>query len=256
MYHGEKLIFSRDATGRATKVVAAGITFERRKIDGENGETFRVTPLKPVAELREAALAARPPQDDRERRSDLVDLATVDPGLRFDIRYATENNFLSTPFYTLPKAYMQRPAAESLGLAHRQLAKTGYGLLIHDAYRPWAVTKMFWDATPPHLRGFVANPMRGSRHNRGCAVDLTMYELATGQPVEMVGGYDEFSDRAYPTYPGGTSRQRWHRDHLRRAMEDHGFVAIDTEWWHFDHQDWSKYPILNKRFEELASGQP
>lgn len=256
MYHGEKLVFTRDGSGRATKVVVAGITFDRRKIDGENGETFRVVPQRPVADLRAAALAATPPKEDRERKPDLVDLATVDPGIRFDIRYATDNNFLSTPFYTLPKAYMQRPAAEALGLVHRELTKTGYGLLIHDAYRPWAVTKMFWDATPEKSRGFVADPAKGSKHNRGCAVDLSLYDVATGKPVEMTGGYDEFSDRSYPAYPGGTSRQRWHRDHLRRAMAAQGFAVIDTEWWHFDFKDWPKYPILNKRFEDLAGGKP
>ena len=256
MYHGEKLVFTRDATGRATKVVAAGITFDRRKVDGESGQTFRVTATKPVAELRATALAATPPKEDRERKPELVDLATVDPGIRFDIRYATDNNFLSTPFYTKPKAFLQRPAAEALGLVHRELAKSGYGLLIHDAYRPWAVTKMFWDGTPDKFHGFVADPSKGSKHNRGCAVDLSLYELATGKPVEMTGGYDEFSDRSYPAYPGGTSRQRWHRDHLRRAMNAQGFASIDTEWWHFDYQDWPKYPILNVPFEKLAAETP
>ncbi|HJZ53553.1 MAG TPA: serine hydrolase [Gemmataceae bacterium] len=246
MYHGEKLVFTRDATGRATKVEAAKVVFERRKIDGENGETFRIKPVRPLDELRKEALAATPPEEKGEfLKPDLVDLAAIDPTIKYDIRYATENNFASTKFYTSARAFMQRPAAEALGRAHKKLAALGYGLLIHDAYRPWHVTKMFWDATPEKFHNFVADPSKGSRHNRGCAVDLTLYELKTGKVVEMVSGFDEFSDRAFPDYMGGTGRQRWHRDLLRRAMEDEGFAVYEEEWWHFDYKDWRKYPIGN-----------
>lgn len=252
MYHGEKLIFTRDKSGRATKVEAAKVVFERRKIDGEGGETFRVKPVRPLAELRKVALAATPPPEKGEfNKVDLVDLAAVDPGFKFDIRYATDNNFLSTPFYVSAMAFMQRPAAAALARVQKALVPQGYGLLIYDAYRPWHVTRMFWDATPERLRNFVADPSKGSRHNRGCAVDLGLYDLKTGRVIEVVSGYDEMTDRAFPDYPGGTSRQRWHRDLLRRAMEAEGFTVYEEEWWHFDYKDWRKYPILNKTFEEL-----
>jgi serine beta-lactamase-like protein LACTB len=252
LYHGEKLVFTRDGTGRATKVEAAKVVFARRKVDGENGETFRIKPQRPLDELRKEALAATPPKEAGPfREPELVDLASVDPTIKFDLRYATDNNFLSTPFYTSARAFLQKPAAEALGRAHKKLAESGYGLLIFDAYRPWHVTKMFWDATPEKFHGFVADPSQGSRHNRGCAVDLGLYDLKSGKPVEAVSGFDEFSDRAYPDYLGGTSRQRYHRDLLRRAMEAEGFAVYEAEWWHFDYRDWRKYPILNKRFEEL-----
>jgi serine beta-lactamase-like protein LACTB len=251
MYHGEKLIFTRDAAGRATKVEAAHVVFERRKIDGENGETFKIKPVRSLDQLRKEALAAKPPEEKGEfLKPDLIDLETI-PGVKFDIRYATENNFLGTKFYTSAKAFMQRPAAEALARVHKTLAAQGYGLLVYDAYRPWYVTKMFWDATPEHLHGFVADPSKGSRHNRGCAVDLTLYDLKTGEPVAMVSGYDEMTDRAFPDYLGGTGRQRWHRELLRRAMGEEGFTVYEEEWWHFDYKDWRKYPILNKTFEEL-----
>ncbi|MCS6866191.1 MAG: serine hydrolase [Gemmataceae bacterium] len=251
MYHGEKLVFTRDANGRATQVTVASVVMQRRKIAGDDGQTFRVQPRKPIAEVRQAALAAQPPSEKGEFRApELVDLATFE-GLKFDIRYATDNNFLGTPFYTRAKAYLQKPAAEALARVHKQLAAYGYGLLVYDAYRPWYVTKMFWDATPEKFHNFVANPAQGSRHNRGCAVDVSLYDLQTGQPVEMVSGYDEFSDRAFPDYLGGTSRQRWHRDLLRRLMEAEGFHVYEQEWWHFDYKDWPKYPIMNKPFEEL-----
>ena len=251
MYHGQKLIFTRDATGRATRVEAAKVVMERRKIEGENGATFRVQPVAPVDQIRKAALAAKPPVEKGEfLKPDLVDLATID-GLKFDIRYATDNNFLSTPFYTSAKAFMQRPAAEALQHVRDRLKPLGYGLIIFDSYRPWHVTKMFWDATPEKYHNFVADPSKGSRHNRGCAVDLGLYDLNSGKVIEVVAGFDEFAERAFPDYPGGTSRQRWHRALLRRSMESEGFTVYEEEWWHFDYKDWRKYPILNKTFEEL-----
>ena len=253
MYHGQKLIFTRDASGQATKVEAAKVVFERCKIDGENGETFRIKPQRPLNELRKDALAAAPPKEVRVfRAADLVDLTELDPTIKLDVRYATANNFLGAPVYTSAKAFLQRPAAEALKKVSGKLKDSGYGLLVYDAYRPWYVTKMFWDATPEKFHNFVADPSKGSRHNRGCAVDLGLYDLKTGKPVEMVSGYDEFSDRAYPDYPGGTSRQRWHRDLLRRTMEDHGFTVYEAEWWHFDYKDWREYPIQNLRFEDVT----
>ena len=217
---------------------------------------FRLTPTRPVKELRKEALAAFPPQEKGPfRKPELVELTTLDAAIHLDIRYATTNDFLGTPVYTQARAFLQRPAAEALVRALHKLQPLGYGLLIHDAYRPWYVTKIFWDATPPEGKIFVADPSQGSRHNRGCAVDLTLYDLATGKPIEMPGTYDEMSPRSFPDYPGGTSLQRWHRDLLRRAMESEGFTVYEHEWWHFDYKDWHEYPILNIKFEDLHSGQ-
>lgn len=253
LYDGERLVFSRDAEGRADRVEAAGVVFERRPVGTEAGVTFTIEPVRPVDELRREALAAEPPVESGDvREPDLVELRTLAPTVRYDIRYATTNNFMQSVFYDEPHAFMQRPAAEALARAHRALMREGYGLLIHDAYRPWYVTKMFWDATPADKKIFVANPADGSRHNRGAAVDLTLYHLATGEPVQMVGGYDEFSDRSFPDYPGGTSLQRWHRQLLRTALEAEGFRVYDFEWWHFDYQDWSRYPILNVPFARTS----
>jgi CubicO group peptidase (beta-lactamase class C family)/D-alanyl-D-alanine dipeptidase len=256
LYDGEKLIFTLDKSGRATQVEAASVVFKRRPIAGEDGKTFKIKPLRPVKELRKQALAAKPPVEKGDfRKPDLVELVKLDKTIKLDIRYATTDNFLDTPFYTSAKAFLQRPAAEALVRVHRKLARKGYGLLIHDGYRPWYVTKMFWEATPEKDRIFVANPAQGSRHNRGCAVDLTLYELKTGKPVVMTGGFDEMSDRSYPDYPGGTSLQRWHRDLLRRSMEAEGFTVYEAEWWHFDYKDWKKYRIANLTFEEILGGK-
>ncbi len=215
--------------------------------------SFHITPARPVTELREEALKAQPPREQGSfRKPDLVELVTLDPTIKLDVRYATTNNFLSTPVYTEARAFLQRPAAEALLRAHRELKRHGYGLIIHDGYRPWYVTKIFWDATPNDKKIFVANPADGSRHNRGCAVDLSLYDLKTGKEVQMPSGYDEMSERAYADYPGGTAEERALRALLRQAMEKQGFKVYPQEWWHFDYKDWKQYPILNTRFEDLG----
>jgi D-alanyl-D-alanine dipeptidase len=252
MYHGEQLVFARDAAGRSTEVVAAGIRFPRRMLAGEGAETFHITPQRPVDELRKAALAAQPPQEAGQfRQSDLVEVTAFEPGIKTDVRYFTGDNFMQTPFYSQGRVLLQRPAAVAVAAAHRALAEYGYGLMLFDGYRPWHVTKMFWDATPEASRIFVANPAEGSRHNRGCAIDLTLYELATGKSVEMTGQYDEMSERSFPDYQGGTSLQRWRRELLRVQMEAQGFVVYPYEWWHFDFADWKEYGILNLEFEAI-----
>ncbi|MGI9077502.1 MAG: serine hydrolase [Gemmatimonadaceae bacterium] len=253
LYHGEHLIFTRDARGRATQVEAAGIPFKRRIVGPESGGQLKIRAQRPISALRAEALSAEPPREDGTFRSaDLVDIAGLDPTLKFDIRYATTNNFLGEVFYSEPRAFLQRPAAEALLRAHRALRSLGYGILVHDAYRPWYVTKMFWEATPEQHRWLVADPLRGSRHNRGAAADVTLYELATGRTVQMPGTYDELSDRTLPLYPGGTALQRWHRELLRSAMEAEGYSVYDAEWWHFDYKDWRQYPIGNLTFDRIA----
>lgn len=225
------------------------------RADGASGpsHSYRITVSRSIDELRKEALVATSPAETGHfRRSDLVELVSLDSTIHLDIRYATSNDFLGVPVYTQARAFLQRPAAEALLRVHQELKSLGYGLLIHDGYRPWYVTKIFWDATPPGGKIFVADPSQGSRHNRGCAVDLTLYDLKTGQPVEMPGTYDEMSARSFPNYPGGTSLQRWHRELLRRAMESEGFTVYNSEWWHFDYKDWREYPLLNIPFERLT----
>jgi len=216
----------------------------------------RVKPARPLVQIRKEAMAATPPEEKGSfRKSELVELVLLDPAFHLDIRYATSNDFLGTPVYTQARAFLQRPAADALLRVLRKLEPLGYGLLVHDGYRPWYVTKIFWDATPADGKIFVADPAQGSRHNRGCAVDLTLYDLKTGQPVEMPGLYDEMSPRSFPDYPGGTTMQRWHRDLLRWAMESEGFTVFESEWWHFDYKDWREYAIGNVPFEKLSVGK-
>ena len=230
--------------------------YHRLSYSVPGGNVSIVRPTRPIAEIRSEALAASPPEEKGAfRNNDLVELAKLDPAIHLDIRYATANDFLGKAVYTQARAFLQRPAAEALVRALHRLQPYGYGLLIHDGYRPWYVTKIFWDATPSDGKIFVADPAQGSRHNRGCAVDLTLYDLKTNEPAEMTGLFDEMSPRSFPDYPGGTSLQRWHRDLLGWAMESEGFTVFEFEWWHFDYKDWREYAISNVPFEKLDAAK-
>jgi D-alanyl-D-alanine dipeptidase len=223
-------------------------------VAGCAGGVTRPPPAHKLEAMRGEALRALPPDEAGDfAPSDLVDLARLDPTLKLDVRYATSRNFLRWPVYSEPRVFLQRAAAEAVVRAHRALRDQGYGLMIFDGYRPWYVTQIFWLATPQSKRNFVADPAQGSRHNRGCAVDLTLYDLASGKEVSMPSAYDEFSERASPTYTGGRPEQRAARDLLRRTMEAEGFTVYEYEWWHFDCRDWRRYRIENVPFKDVRA---
>jgi zinc D-Ala-D-Ala dipeptidase len=185
--------------------------------------------------------------------SGLIELITLDPTIRLDIRYATENNFTGRQLYDQARAFLIAPAVNALIRAHRAAKAEGFGLTIYDAYRPWRVTKALWDATPAGpKKNYVANPKKGSKHNRGCAVDLTLHALASGDQVAMPSGYDEFSPRAHRNFTAAPAEALLHRDLLQKLMETEGFRGASNEWWHFDFAGWEKYPVLDIPFEALA----
>lgn len=186
------------------------------------------------------------------RAPDLVELVKLDSTIRLDIRYATKNNFLGRKVYKEGRAFLQRPAAEALTRVNSALRAQGYGLAVFDGYRPWRVTKVFWDATPAEKKEFVADPGKGSRHNRGCAVDLTLYDLKTGQQVKMPSEYDEMTERSHINYQCADAESRRLRDLLRAEMEAEGFSVYEPEWWHYDYKDWKEYPILNIGFDKIG----
>lgn len=205
-----------------------------------------------MTELRDHALKAKPPVEKGDfLKPDLVNVKTLDPSIRLDIRYATSNNFMGVPLYSSAEAFLQRPVAEALVRVNKKLKSQGYGLIVFDAYRPWYVTKMFWDATPDSKKEFVGNPEKGSVHNRGAAVDLTLFEAGTGQTLDMGGEFDDFGLRSLPDYKGGTSLERWHRELLRSFMGEEGFTVYPYEWWHFNYKDSGRYPIMNVKLEDL-----
>jgi zinc D-Ala-D-Ala dipeptidase len=203
--------------------------------------------LEPVGAAEPAQ--QRPPLEHGEFRApELVELVRLEPGFRLDIRYATANNFVGRPVYGEARAFLQKPAAEALVRVHRKLGAQGYGLMVYDGYRPWSVTRIFWNAVSGPKRQFVADPAQGSRHNRGCAVDLTLYDLTTGLAVEMPTDYDEMTERAYSDYEGGTPESRVLREVLKTAMASEGFVVHPREWWHYDYRDWQSYAVMDMPF--------
>ncbi len=201
------------------------------------------------------SLAAQvPPADPHAtKKPDLVPVQGVDASIRVDLKYAGTDNFMGRAMYPAgARALLNREAALALGLVNATLRPKGYVLLVWDAYRPWSVTKAFWDATPADKKQFVADPARGSVHNRGCAVDLTLYDLRAGRPAEMPSGFDEMTERSCPVYAGGAPAARANRDLLRSAMEKQGFSVYPTEWWHFDYRGWKEYPVMDVPFTSLA----
>lgn len=198
------------------------------------------------------AVIAAQPKEENKREADLVELKKLDKSIKLDIRYATADNFMGRVVYPEARAFLQRPAAEGVIRVHKLLKKEGLGLAIFDGYRPWSITKLFWDTVTLEQRKFVADPATGSKHNRGCAVDLTLFDRKTGQLLPMPSGYDEFTERASPDYAGGTEEERANRDRLRKLMEAEGFTVNADEWWHFDFNEWQQYAIYDISFEEAA----
>ncbi len=178
----------------------------------------------------------------------LVDLKKIIPSIRVDIRYATADNFMKEVLYPEARCLLRKEVAEKLVRVQERLQSKGLGLKIFDGYRPLSVQKKMWARVP--IEGYVANPAKGSNHNRGAAVDVTLVD-ASGQELPMPSAYDEFSEKAHRDYAGGTEAARENRRMLRDAMETEGFHGISTEWWHFDDADAKKYPVLDLPFSSV-----
>ena len=179
----------------------------------------------------------------------MVDLEKVIHGIKLDIRYATKNNFTKEVIYAEPKAFLRKPVAKALRRVQDSLAFYKIGLKIYDAYRPYAATLRFYEVYPD--TNFVANPRKGSRHNRGCAVDLTLTELATGNDLPMPTQFDDFSPKANPEYMALPDNVIANRKLLFDIMAHFGFKPISTEWWHFDYLGWADYKLMDLSFKEL-----
>ncbi len=181
----------------------------------------------------------------------MLELIKLDNTIKLDIRYARDDNFVGYPVYDEARAFLQKDAAEALVRVHKKFKERNLGLVIFDGYRPWSVTKLFWDVVRKDQRNFVADPEKGSKHNRGCAVDLSLYNLQSGKLLAMPSEFDEFNEKAAPSYDGGTTEETANRDILREMMESKDFTVNPKEWWHFDYKDWEKYEILDVSFSDM-----
>jgi D-alanyl-D-alanine dipeptidase len=182
---------------------------------------------------------------------ELQEIIKVIPSIKLDIKYATKNNFSGVAVYHQARAFSRKPVVQSLKKIQSELNKQGLGLKIFDAYRPYAVTVKFWNITPLDKKEFVANPANGSRHNRGCAVDLTIINLKTGKELIMPTPYDSFAKEAAPDYENITPEQKKNRDFLIQIMEENGFKVFKSEWWHYDFNGWDKFPLMDIPFKSL-----
>lgn len=193
----------------------------------------------------DAATYERLARADPDKR--LVDLASL--GIPLDIRYATPDNFMKKPLYPLAKAYLRAPAARALAEIQRELAPRGLGIKVFDAYRPYRVTEAMWE--PIKNPDYVADPAKGSRHNRGAAVDLTLIDIRTGAEVTMPTGYDDFTERAAHAFTDLPADAVANRALLREMMVKHGFDPLPSEWWHYDFRGWEGFELVDVRLESL-----
>ncbi len=180
----------------------------------------------------------------------LVKLIKIDPTIKLDIRYATANNFTGVPVYTVAECYLEEGAAQALQAAQKEFLDLGLSLKVFDGYRPLSVQKIFWNLVPDER--YVANPAKGSRHNRGCAVDVTLVDTKTGKELEMGSEFDDFTEKAHRTSMNFPAHILTNRKLLEHIMHKHGFIGWVNEWWHFDFNGWQDYPIRDISFEELS----
>jgi zinc D-Ala-D-Ala dipeptidase len=181
----------------------------------------------------------------------MVDVKKAIPNLVLDLRYASTNNFTHQRLYPpLITTYLRKPAADSLAIIQRQLNAMGWGLKIFDAYRPYTVTEKMWE--PVKDDRYAANPKFGSGHNRGVAVDLTIINATSGEELNMGTGFDNFSDTAHHTFTNLPEAVLQNRLLLKNIMQQHGFKALDTEWWHYYLFNAKEFELLDIDFKKLA----
>ncbi len=181
--------------------------------------------------------------------NELIEIKKAIPSIVLDIRYATKNNFMKQVMYQQARAFARKPVVQQLKAIQAELATKGYGLKIFDAYRPYAITVAFYEKASD--KNFVANPSKGSKHNRGCAVDLTIIDLKTGKDVPMPTPYDSFAPEAAPHFNDLPEQIKKNRDFLINTMQAHGFKVIYNEWWHFDFNGWQDYDLMDIPFQQL-----
>lgn len=236
----------RSREGYGVSCSVGGNRYSRRFFAGENGRPFRFATASDWQALKTAADAAvMPAQLGTGQQAQLVDLAQAVPGLKFDLRYAQADNCFGQALTDDQRAFLDADAAQALAQAQQYLKPYGYGILVWEAYRPWSVSKLAYDALPADKKSMLPAPEVGFSHNTGRSIDVSLYLLANGENAGMISGFDEPSVRQYASFAGGTTLERYRRDLLRSAMQMAGFTASETEWWHFDYGDIKGFAHLN-----------
>ena len=237
--------FDRDKNGQSISLNLGQKSYTRRFTRSESGKAMRITPPQPMETLRQQAEAAVAPDLPYDKTADLVDLSQTVPGVKLDLRYTTSNNLFGAPLVQSTRAYLDRNAAQALVRVQDGLRPYGYGLVIWEGYRSWSDFKLATLALGKDHADMLPRAEEGYSHNSGRSVDVSLYDLQSGEPVEMISAFDEPSPAQYAQFAGGTQRQRALRDLLRQQMTLQGFTASDMEWWHFDYDAGNRYQVLN-----------
>lgn len=237
--------FERDKNGQSISLNLGQKSYTRRFTRSESGKAMRITPPQPMETLRQQAEAAVAPDLPYDKTADLVDLSQTVPGVKLDLRYTTSNNLFGAPLVQSTRAYLDRNAAQALVRVQDGLRPYGYGLVIWEGYRSWSDFKLATLALGKDHADMLPRAEEGYSHNSGRSVDVSLYDLQSGEPVEMISDFDEPSPAQYAQFAGGTQRQRALRDLLRQQMTLQGFTASDMEWWHFDYDAGNRYQVLN-----------
>lgn len=214
-----------------------------------SSDGIRAQQANPYGLLITNDLAAYKASVKADKNKELVEIRKYIPNIRLDIRYAGKNNFAKQAVYKQARAFARLPVVEALKNVRKELNKSGLGLKIFDGYRPYSVTVKFFAIASD--KSFVANPKDGSRHNRGCAIDLTLVNLRTGKELEMPSPYDSFSAAAASDFMDLPAASIKNRELLRSIMEKNGFRVLNNEWWHFDFNGWKNFELMDIRFEDL-----
>ena len=254
LHAGSTLTFSRDPDGGGAAVRVGSAVLGRLSLGIEGQGTYRVSPVRPVDELTREALAALPPPEPASlRKPDLVELTLSIPPSSSTSATRRRDNFLGTPVYSEARAFMQRPAAEALIRAHRALSTFGFGLLIHDAYRPWYVTKVFWEATPstsatswPTPRRAPATTAAARSTSRSTISGPARPWRCPASTTSCPSARTRLSRRDRRCSGGGATS-------CERRWSGQGFTVFEVEWWHFDYHDWKSYPLLNLTFDRIQA---
>ena len=235
LFGGEAAVhFERDSDGNGIVCKIGGKRFARSFFPGEGNRVYQLEANADYQSLKaEAPKAAIPSKLRQGQVSRLVRMRSVVPNVRFDLRYAGTNNIFGVPLYDASEAYAEAETSAALKKAADKLAIHGYGLLVWEGYRPWYVSRLAYELLPKDKKGMLPAPDKGEDRNTGRTVGVSLYDLASGEAVQMISDFDEVSLRQFPGFAGGTERQRNLRDMLAAVMKDCGFNQGKEEWWHF-----------------------
>ena len=226
--------FERDAEGNGIVCKIGGKRFARNFFPGEGNKILRIEVNGDYQSLKDAApKAVMPAKLQQGQVARLVRIRSAVPNVKFDLRYTGADNIFGVPLYEATEAYGSEETAAALKKAADKLAAQGYGLIVWEGYRPWYVSKLASDLLPKDKKSMMPGPDRGEDRNTGRTVDVSLYDLASGNAIKMISDFDEVSVRQFPGFAGGTERQRNLRDMLAAVMKGCGFTQGKEEWWHF-----------------------